>query len=218
MSIALNLAAPGAISSYTDLIDEIRDMMDDDGYDQTKIDRAIRKAEAMFLRELRTPEMETSTIFAMTTESTTLPADFLEMRAIWVVGDPNRPLLAVSPITRVNTYSGRSGDPVAYSIEGNLIRIAPVGNVSLEMIYYRSFQPLSTVNPNNWLLTLHPDLYVSATLYYLAVRERDSELEASSLQRTMGLLESIKEAEMKRRWGGASLVPQGIMQVRGPRA
>jgi len=218
MSIALNLAAPNAIGSYADLIDEIRDLMDDDAYDQVKIDRAIRKAEAMFQRELRTPGMETSTIFSVTSESTALPPDFLEMRSIWVVGDPNRPLLAVTPITRVNTYSGRSGDPVAYSIEGGVLRIAPVGNVTLEMIYYQQIEPLSSVSPQNWLLNTHPDLYVSAVLYYLAIRERDSQLEQSSLQRTLGLMESIKVAEMKRRWGGAPLVPQGVMQVRGPRA
>lgn len=218
MSIALNLAAPSAIGSYADLIDEVRDMMDDDAYDTSKIDRAIRKAEAMFQRELRTPEMETSTIFAMTTESIALPVDFLEMRSIWVVGDPNRQLIGVAPATRVNTYSGRSGEPVAYSIESNLLRVAPVGNVTIEMLYYQQITPLSSVTPQNWLLDLHPDLYSSAVLYYLAIRERDSELEASSLQRTLGLLESIKVAEMKRRWGGAPLVPQGIMQVRGPRA
>lgn len=59
MSIAIQTYAPGAISSYPNLIAEIRDLMDDGDYSQEAIDRALRKAEAQFNRSLRTPEMST---------------------------------------------------------------------------------------------------------------------------------------------------------------
>lgn len=218
MSIAIPTYAPGAISNYSELLVEIRDLMDDADYSQTAIDRALRKAEAEFNRTLRTPEMETRAVLTITGELTDLPSDFLELRFIFQEGSPDATLKSMSPAGMLATYAGVSGVPEAYTIEANRLRVGPVGNTTLEIVYYRPLPPLSDAQVSNWLLAKHPDLYVAGVMYHLARRERDSDGMAQAAQEVQALTAAIKNASLSARWGAAPLVPNGIRQVRGARA
>jgi hypothetical protein len=217
MSIAIPTYAPGAIASYSDLIAEIRDLMDDATYAQDVIDRALRKAEAEFNRTLRTPEMETRGILNVTEELTQLPADFLELRFIFQEGSPDKPLKSMSPSGMLAIYSGCSGTPEAYTIEGGFLRVGPVGATTLELVYYRPLPQLSDAQVSNWLLASHPDLYVAGVMYHLARRERDSDGMAQAAQEVAALTAAIQGAAARNRWGAAPLSPAGIRQVPGAR-
>lgn len=217
MSIAIPTYAPGSITSYSELVTEIRDMMDDADYNQEAIDRALRKAEAEFNRTLRTPDMETRTVFTVSGDLTALPADFLEMRFIFVEGMPDQPLASMSPSGLLSTYYGRSGCPMAYTLEGGNIRVGPVGTAAVEMVYYQRILGLTDAQVSNWLLRKHPDLYVAGVLYHLARRERDEAGMAQAAQEVSTLMGSIQGAAQKARWGSAPLVTRGIAQVRGAR-
>ena len=217
MSIAIPTYAPGSITSYSELVTEIRDMMDDADYNQEAIDRALRKAEAEFNRTLRTPDMETRAVFTVSGDLTALPADFLEMRFIFVEGMPDQPLASMSPSGLLATYYGRSGCPMAYTLEGQNIRIGPVGTAAVEMVYYQRILGLTDAQVSNWLLRKHPDLYVAGVLYHLARRERDEAGMAQAAQEVSTLMGSIQSAAQKARWGSAPLVTRGIQQVRGAR-
>lgn len=217
MSIAIPTYAPGAINSYTELVTEIRDMMDDGDYAQEAIDRALRKAEAEFNRTLRTPDMETRAVMTLVDELTALPVDFLEMRVIFVEGMPDAPLASMSPAGMLQSYYGRAGTPMAYTIEGNSLRVGPVGTAPIEMVYYARIPGLSDAQVSNWLLRKHPDLYVAGVMYHLARRERDADGMAQAAQEVSTLTESIKNAALRARWGAAPLTPRGMGQVRGVR-
>lgn len=218
MAVAIPSYAPGAISNYTDVLAEVRDLMDDGAYDQTAIDRALRKAEAWFNRDLRTPEMEVRTVIAVTDELTLLPDDFLELRFVFQEGSPDRPLISTSPQALVSAYRGQPGCPVAYAIEGRSIRVGPVGKTTLDLTYYQRLIPISDAQGTNWLLMRHPDVYIAGVMYYLAVRERDDAGMKLALTQVETLIESIKDATQRNRWGSAPLTPAGIGQVRGARA
>ena len=215
MSIAIPTYAPGAITSYNELVTEIRDMMDDVDYDQEAIDRALRKAEAEFNRSLRTPDMENRAVFTITDELTQLPDDFLEMRFIFVEGMPDQPLSSMSPAGMLANYYGRSGTPMAYTIEGNSLRVGPVGNTAVEMVYYARIGALTSAQVSNWLLRKHPDLYVAGVMYHLARRERDSDGMAQAAQEVSALTGEINKAAQNARWGSAPLTPRGVSQVSG---
>jgi hypothetical protein len=217
MSIAIPTYAPGSITSYSELVTEIRDMMDDADYSQEAIDRALRKAEAEFNRTLRTPDMETRVVFTVSSDLTALPADFLEMRFIFVEGMPDQPLASMSPSGLLSTYYGRSGCPMAYTLEGGNLRVGPVGTAAVEMVYYQRILGLTDAQVSNWLLRKHPDLYVAGVLYHLARRERDEAGQAQAAREVETLLGSIQSAAQKARWGSAPLVTRGIQQVRGAR-
>ena len=217
MSIAIPTYAPGAISNYSELVDEIRDMMDDSDYSQEAIDRALRKAEAEFNRTLRTPDMETRLVFDITSELTQLPDDFHEMRFIFVESAPDRGLRSMSPAGMLAAYGGVMGCPQAYAIEGRNLRVAPVGLVTVEMVYYQRIAQLSDASVSNWLLRKHPDLYVAGVLYHLARRERDADGMAQAAQEVATLTETIKQNAISTRWGAAPLTPTGLRQVGGSR-
>ena len=218
MAVAIPSYAPGAISNYNDVLAEVCDLMDDGAYDQTAIDRALRKAEAWYNRDLRTSEMEVRTTLAVTDELTNLPEDFLELRFVFQDGSPDRPLVSMSPQGLVESYRGMAGCPLAYAIEGRSIRVGPVGKTTLQIIYYQRLTPISDAQPTNWLLMRHPDLYIAGVMYYLAVRERDNDGMAVALSQVETLIDSIKGAMQRNRWGSAPLVPAGLQQVRGARA
>ncbi|GAA0729980.1 phage adaptor protein [Sphingomonas japonica] len=208
----------GAIRNYSDLIEELRDMLDDETYEQSKLDRAIRKAEAMFNRELRTPQMETRVEITAASEIVTLPEDFLSMRGLFISGQPERQFVSMSPASVTGGYSGIAGTPGAYAIEGETLRVAPVGTAALVMNYYARIPALSEAIATNWLLEDHPDVYVSGAMYYLARRERDAEGMAQASSEVSEMLASINSVGMRNRWGAGPLVPSGMQQVRGVRA
>lgn len=217
MSIAIPTYAPGAINSYNDLVIEVRDLMDDVDYPQTAIDRALRKAEAEFNRTLRTPDMETRSVITVASELTQLPSDFLELRYIFSEGSPDTPLKSMSPAGMLSTYSGVTGTPEAYTIEAGNLRIGPVGNATVEMVYYRPLPPLSDAQVSNWLLSKHPDLYVAAVMFHLAGRERDTAAQAERAQEMLTLIDRVNGAAQRMRWGAAPLMSAGLRQVRGAR-
>lgn len=218
MAIAIPTYSPGSISTYTDLITEIRDLSDDADYRQDIIDRAIRKAEAEFNRKLRAPEMETRAVLTITGELTQLPSDFLSLRYLFQEGNPDSPMKSMSPAAMLSTYAGVSGTPSAYTIEGNYLRVGPVGSAAVELLYLASITPLSDGQVSNWLLRLHPDLYVSASMFYLAARERDASAMSFWSGLTAQLMDDINGAAQRNRWGAGPLVPAGPRQVRGVRA
>lgn len=217
MSIAIPTYSPGTIASYSDLLAEIRDLSDDDNYAQDKFDRALRKAEAQFNRTLRTPEMETRTILMITGELTPLPADFLALRFVFQEGQPDAVLRSMSPEGMLSSYYGISGAPQAYTIEGRNLRVGPVGNATLEMVYYRPLPALSDAQVSNWLLAAHPDLYVAGVMAWLSFRERDEQAMSFWTGLVANLTAAITDAAARNRWGAAPLTPSGVRQVRGAR-
>jgi hypothetical protein len=218
MAIVTSQFAPGAIASYADLLAAVRDEISDSAYPTAAIDRAIRLAEAYFNRELRTPEMEQQFTLTVTAELTTLPNDFLSLRSISEVANPSFVLKSMSPAALIYLYGEMAGTPHAYAIEGRSIRVAPVGTATFTLDYYAKIPLLTVDTPNNWLLLAHPDLYLRGVMYYLYIRDKDRTGMEESLQAMLGILQSIREAANRNRWGSGPLNPRGIRQVRGSRA
>lgn len=216
-SIAFSTDTASYISTLEQLVDEIRDEMDDEGYSTDKIYRAIGRAEAMFNRELRVPQMETQDDIVTASEETDLPADFLALRSVYHEGAPDRLLKSFSPAGLRDLYRGRSGTPEAYAIENRRIVLGPVGQASLTILYYARIPPLTEVNPSNWLLLDYPDLYLHQTLAILFGKTGDRERASDNLAIAMGLIERANSAGRRARWGAAPLQPVLVQQVRGSR-
>lgn len=216
-TIAFTTDTDSYITSLTDLVAEIRDEMDDDAYSLTKIYRAIGRAEAMFNRELRVPQMETEVDLAVTQEATDLPEDFLQLRSVYQEGSPDSPLRSVSPKGLRDLYHGRAGTPEAYALENRRLIIGPVGAVSLTLLYYGKLVPLTENNPTNWLLRECPDLYLHQTLAILFGKTGDRERATDNLSLATALIQRVNESGKKARWGAGPLQPMLVRQVRGCR-
>jgi hypothetical protein len=135
----------------------------------TMIPDFITLAEARLQRELRTRQMLKSATATMTGGDPTvgLPADFLEMRDLYIQGNPRMPVSYLSPsaFTR-DARADESGLPVYYTILASEFLFAPKpdGNKTLEMLYYYKPEALSDSNPSNVFLANYPDLLLYGSL------------------------------------------------------
>ena len=217
MVIAVSTSPDNAITNLTDLVAEIRDEMDDDGFDLDRIYRAIGRTEAVFNRELRCPRMETEYTFTTASEATELPNDFLQLRTVYAEASPDNPLDSMSPAGLRQRYRGEAGTAMAYALENRRILLGPVGETTLTIVYYARIPALTDSNPTNWLLNEHPDVYLHQVLAVLFNKTGDSERAMLNLNVARDLITSINEAGKKNRWGAGPLVPRGINQAWGAR-
>lgn len=129
----------------------------------------IRLAETRLQRELRTRQMLKSATATMTGGDNTvgLPTDFLEMRDIYVQGNPRISVTYLSPsaFTR-DARTEDSGRPVYYTIIGSELEFAPIpdGAYTLEMLYFYKPTVLSSTNSSNVFLANYPDALLYGTL------------------------------------------------------
>lgn len=129
----------------------------------------IRLAETRLQRELRTRQMLKSATATMTGADGTvgLPTDFLEMRNLYISGNPRTPLnyLTPSAFSR-DARADESGKPFYYTIIGSEMQFAPVpdSGYTLDMLYYYKPTVLSDSNSSNVFLANYPDALLYGTL------------------------------------------------------
>jgi len=135
----------------------------------TMIPTFITLAEARLQRELRTRQLLKSATATMTANDATvgLPADFLEMRDLYIQGNPRMPVTYLTPsaFTR-DARADESGSPHYYTVIGSELLFAPIpdGQYVLEMLYYYKPVVLSDNNASNAFLANYPDLLLYGSL------------------------------------------------------
>lgn len=135
----------------------------------------ISLREARFNRTLRTPYQEKRAYYTLTTEFTSFPLDFVQMRtlidqttgeAIEYVSPGNFQRIKARNQPLTTLPSGNTH--YIFTMEDMQFRVLPVPTVSaplvMEILYYAVIPALSDSNTTNWLLTSHPDLYLFGSL------------------------------------------------------
>ena len=135
----------------------------------TEIPDFIRFAELRLARELRTrPMLNSATAPTVANDArTALPTDFLEIRDLFIQGNPRRPLTYMSP----SAFSRQAradivGLPVFYTILASEFQYAPIPDAiyTLEILYYAKPTFLSSSNASNVFLANYPDALLYASL------------------------------------------------------
>ena len=129
----------------------------------------ITLAELRLSREIRTRKLlnsvTTSTVAGDSTVE--IPSDFLEMRDIYLSGNPRITLNYESPsaFTR-NAQAEVSGKPGFYTMLGQEFEFAPVPDkvYTVELLYYYKPTPMSDSVASNEFLANYPDALLYATL------------------------------------------------------
>lgn len=220
MSFAFSIGVPStsAIPDYASLKASVSDWLDRDDLD-LKIPVFVQMSEAMFNRELRTPEMEKETTFTTATEEAALPFDYLAMRNLYIEGSPDRPLRGMAPTAIRQEFDGATGTPVAYClVNGGLTLIPPPASITtLTMTYFAQIEALSDATPSNWLLEKHPDAYLYATLFNAEIY-LDNATRAGQWQVMLSqVIDRINKTSRNDRFGAGPLVPNAVVQVSGAR-
>lgn len=156
------------LTNYTELQASIADWLN--RTDQTEaIKDFIALAESRWQDRLRAREMLTRSTLAVTTQYTALPADFLEMKSVYIAS-PYPIKLEVLSKEQLDKKRAddcdTAGTPRFFAIVGSDLEVFPTPSVSatLDTVYYQEVPVLSAGNPTNWLLTKYPDLYLFGAL------------------------------------------------------
>jgi hypothetical protein len=129
----------------------------------------ISFAEIRMARELRTRKMLNSATAAFVSgdAKVALPTDFLQIRDLYVQGNPRFPVTYMSPsaFTR-NARADDSGKPVFYTTLAAEFMFAPIPDsaYTLEILYYAKPTVLSGSNASNVFLANYADALLYASL------------------------------------------------------
>jgi hypothetical protein len=144
---------------------------------------AVRKFESRFNVSVRIAEMEVAATLDVTNGVATLPSEFLELRNV----------------------QGQTSNPTYY-LDGNRIVFTSNAPDTVDVLYYARLPALVNDSDSNWLLLGYPHLYEYGVAAELGIPLQDG----SIVQLNMGLykeaLAELKDADLGRRWGGASIV------------
>jgi hypothetical protein len=143
----------------------------------------VRIFESKFNVSVRIAEMEVTNVLSVVNGVATLPSSFLELRNV----------------------QGQDSNPTYY-LSGNSIIFTTFAPDVVDVIYYAKLPPLVNDTDSNWLLLSYPHLYLYGVTAELGIPLQDS----SIIQLNKALFDSslaqLKDADLGRRWGGASIV------------
>jgi hypothetical protein len=157
-----------ALTSYTTLKTAVANYLGRSDL-TTQIPDFITLAELRLSREIRTRKLlkSVTTSTAVGDSTVEIPSDFLEMRDMYLSGNPRISLTYNSPsaFTR-NADAETSGKPSFYTMLGQEFEFAPVPDkvYTVELLYYFKPTPLSDNVASNEFLANYPDALLYATL------------------------------------------------------
>ena len=159
-----------ALATYSDLKTSLANWLNRTDLTSEISGDFIVLAEKDFNSKLRVRKMITQSSITVDSELVALPTGFLQVRDFYILqGGVKYPLNYITP-AQMDQIKGTStsGMPSTYTILGNNLRFAPVPSSSYSGIinHYKEFDPLSSSNTSNYILTNHPAIYLYGSLYH----------------------------------------------------
>jgi hypothetical protein len=165
-----------ALANYSDLTSAIADWLNRQDL-TARIPDFVTLAEAQFNRQLRVRQMLARSDATLDVQYIALPADNIGLKNVKLLTSPITELSYAEPayIDEMNRQY-TSGKPRFYSIINNTISLAPVpdGAYAGEIQYWQRIPSLAGA-ATNWLMTLHPDLYLYGSLMQAAPYLKDDD-------------------------------------------
>lgn len=142
--------------------------------------------------KLRVRDMEATVTLTPTSGVCALPTDYLQYRRVTSAASRRVELAYIAPSVADQIYPDRgSGVSQKFTIIGSSLYLFPLSSDDVELTYYQAIPDLSDASPTNWLLTKHPQLYLHACLFQLAIYRRDPELKADSASMMAALMSGL---------------------------
>ena len=198
-----------AISNYSELNTAVANWLDRDDLTD-RIPEFIALAEARFNRLLRIRAMETkqtaSTVASQ--RNLALPTNFIQMRNLQINTSPITSLEYITPEIYDRLYGGSgTGTPKAYTILADEIQLGPIpaSAQTVEMLFYKRFDALTSSAPTNWVITNAPDVYLYGCLLEaepFIMNDPRVQLWATAFQQAIS---DMQEQDNKDRHSGSAL-------------
>jgi hypothetical protein len=197
-----------ALSTYSELKSSVADWMHRSGMTGVITD-FIALCEADFNRRIRVAQMEVRATTTFDEGYEELPSDFLEMRGVQVNSSPVKTLMYMTPQQMSEFYPTlAAGNPEYYTISGDEIRLNRTPTAEVEIAYYIRIPALSDDDPTNWILTNHPDTYLSGSMFFAGLWTKNETVMRMWKPLYEVALKQIMDSDKSARWNG------GPMQVR----
>lgn len=208
MSISTYAELQTAVGSYTHRDDTA-----------ARIPEFIQMGEADINRTIRTVDMETRSVSAMSTISRfqALPTGFVEIRSIYLQ-NPVKELLYLAPSSLRDSVVSEtnSAEPSAFTIKDEIeFDCIPDQAYSMEIHYLKKYD--IAAESTNWMLTNYPSLYLYSAMVHASIYEMND----ARAQMFRGYMDDemsrINKSEArKRRTGNTFLrVDTGVMSSGG---
>lgn len=159
-NISFSVPANLALESYQQLIDAINDWMDRNDLTGSA-PSMIALCEARLRRELSPLVFEANGTVSITGGIGLLPTDCDAVRGVFFNQEP---LDEVSPDIGRQLSAGST--PRGYSLEANSIRLWPLWDGVVSVLYHGKLPSLSDANSSNELLLEHPDVYFFGAMMF----------------------------------------------------
>lgn len=173
-----------------------------------KMDTFCLLAESVINKDLRTLDMEKRLEVEFDDPFYSLPADYLEMRAIHLENSGARcPIKQYTPQQLDRLYSRATGTAGGFAIHGGEIELRPAPSVTSTVdgeISYFARVPTLTTNSTNDILTNFPLIYLSSMLIQLSLYLQDDD----EIGKWMGVYDSQINEANKSSQGGRYVLPQ----------
>lgn len=166
----------------------------------------IALAEAMFNRTIRIKGMEaTMTSTSLTDGAASLPSGFLAFKELRYDGDTEYTLQPKSLEWIRAQGDADTSEARYFAVTSTQVICYPYGG-PIKGTYYKSPTSLTGLtSTGNWLLTSHPDLYLSASLTEAFLYMQDDENAVKWRQRTVALLRELEISDMADDFNGGVL-------------
>lgn len=155
-----------ALATYSDLKTTVANYLGRSDL-TSQIPDFITLAELRLSRELRIRQMITNASLTVSSSAVNIPSDFLEIRDMYLDGNPRVILTYLSPavFTR-DARTADTGQPVFYTMNGSQFEFAPApdNTYTAKIMYYAKPSALSDSNVSNSFLANAPDALLYASL------------------------------------------------------
>lgn len=200
------------ITDYASLQSAITDYLDRSDL-STVVTTFIGMGESRIYRDLRIREMEVVTAATVTSSTFAVPADYREMRNLYVTDATGAYLYELeraSPFWLRSQFQLQSsqGRPQYYAREAGNFVIGPYPNTSypLSMLYYARLPSLSVTNTTNWLTSNNPDLIFAAAMVEAGVYQQDTQAVQYWESKYGQLSSQVEKADKNERMSGSAPV------------
>jgi hypothetical protein len=105
----------------------------------------------------------------------------------------------------LRNVQGQESNPTYY-LSGNNIIFTSNSPDTVDVLYYSKLPALVADSDTNWLLLGYPHLYEYGVAAELGIPLQDSSIVQLNMTLYKDALSELKDADLGRRWGGASIV------------
>lgn len=188
-----------SITNYTELQTAVQNWMDRSDLSGYAADY-ITLAESALNRNLPLNAMRVDVALTGSVGSrnpTPFPTDFVAPIALFLTTFGVRTKLQPYIVGTVEVRT-INGIPLAWGINGSAIDLdCPCDAAHTFLFRYRKSFALSNANPTNWLLTNHPDIYLSATLVEAGAFTENGDFATAWQARLDRAVEEVKQKEAR---------------------